>query len=583
MQQTVDVIVNGAGPVGLLCAYLLMEEGLSVYLADKKTGPTEQSRALLVTPRSMDILQHHGLAYRILEHCLVVRGALLHVDGFDIGKVHFGESDCVFPQVTYLTQSSMESILVEEVEKLPGAVIHWQTELMSYEQHGDHVQAHYTTGQDESIHIIAKYIVGADGCHSTVRKQDPTWSYDGRAITSQFTLADITVDGSDVPKIKNRQVIYYHTKGACILLPLPRKDNDGKTSVRMVANTGSYDTDNGSRITHGVNYSGKVLTLDMVNEIMKERLPGLDIGATSAIWLTYFNVNERMANGFRRGRAFVIGDAAHCHSPAGGQGMNIGFHDAENLAWKLSLVVKGASSDPEKVLDSFSLERIPAVKQVINNTSTVMKIVLGQSYIMSLMRFAAIITTKAFPSLGRNYARRFLQVDIKIEESKILAQPGPDSLIQPGSFLKDTHVLLNKDVSGGVKRQTVYQLLEGMSKTHIVFWMLTRQIWQEEPDITQAFLDGIAKYTSCRGVVVQSAGQSDKYGTPGWIDTRALTSSESLTSRVGLTSTLISSKSPCPPAALVVLRPDRYVAYSGLVGTKLELDAAFTFLDSYLL
>jgi 2-polyprenyl-6-methoxyphenol hydroxylase-like FAD-dependent oxidoreductase len=127
--------------------------------------------------------------------------------------IHFPETDCVFPQVTSLPQCNVEQILVEELEKLQGGVIHWGTELVDYEQHGDHVIARYKSDDEDIIQISAKYIVGADGCHSKVRKQDPTWSYEGHAIKTRFAMADLVLDGRDAAWIKDRQVMFYHTKG----------------------------------------------------------------------------------------------------------------------------------------------------------------------------------------------------------------------------------------------------------------------------------------------------------------------------------------------------------------------------------
>lgn len=127
--------------------------------------------------------------------------------------VHFPETDCVFPQMTSLAQSNVEQILVEEVVKLQGGAIYWGTELVDYEQHGDHVLARYKSNDEGMIQVSAKYIVGADGCHSKVRKQDPTWTYDGHAIKSRFAMADLVLDGRDVAKIKDRQTIFYHAKG----------------------------------------------------------------------------------------------------------------------------------------------------------------------------------------------------------------------------------------------------------------------------------------------------------------------------------------------------------------------------------
>ncbi|CAO3595933.1 unnamed protein product [Absidia cylindrospora] len=384
----------------------------------------------------------------------------------------------------------------------------------------------------------------------------------------------------------------------CILIPLPHKGNENETTIRLVANLGSYETDNGPRVTHGVDNPRDILTLDKVKEIMKDRMHGLHLDIHESHWLTYFNVNERIANGFRRDRAFIIGDAAHCHSPAGGQGMNIGFHDAENLAWKLSLVLKGESSDPEKLLESFTTEREPMVKEVMTTAGTLSRIILSDNYIMGIVRYLAMSTAFHVPAIRRNIVNRLLQIDFKLGESPILAEPGTNqqTLLKAGQFIKDTRALLNKNVTKQVERKTLYQVIEPLNTKHTAFWLLSRQTWQHEPDIelTNAFIHGISGYKSCRGLVVQSATQYSTYINDNnnndkrvdhWIDTHAISSPDSLTSTFGFTAHLTTSanSTTTPPAALVIVRPDRYVAYSSLISTKVELDEAFTFLDRYLL
>lgn len=150
--------------------------------------------------------------------------------------------------------------------------------------------------------------------------------------------------------------------------------------------------------------------------------------------------------------------------------------------------------------------------------------------------------------------------------------------------------MLNKDVSELVERKTIYQILEKWNTKHTAIWVITRQTWQNEPDVelTEAFVNGITKYDSCHGLVIQSITQHGTYNTEKtpvdyWIDTHAISSADSLTSRLGFTAHLTGTKSATPPAALVILRPDRYVAYSSLINTKDELDQAFAFVDSYLL
>ncbi|CAO3598038.1 unnamed protein product [Absidia cylindrospora] len=514
-----------------------------------------------------------------------------------MGDLHFDEFDAVFPQLTFLAQSKVETVLVDEIEKIHGK-IYWNTELIEYEQQKDRVVAQVKDNNTgETFQVSSKYIIGSDGCHSSIRKQNPTWTYEGNAIQSNFALADFVLEGADVPRIRHRQVVFYHPKGATVLIPLPDEDDGDSVTMRMVSNLGTYATDHSARVTHGTGNPREELTLDKVKEIMHEQMNGLQISIKKPIWLTFFNVNERMANGFRRDRAFIMGDAAHCHSPAGGQGMNTGFQDAENLAWKLSLVLKGESSDPEKLLDSYSIEREPIVRSVVDGTGILTRVAMSNSFVMSLARYAGLAVAYAVPPVRRTLVNRILQLDLTLDNSPIIAPPKPNErfLEQGGQSLKETRALLSKDVTMAVERKTIFEILKKWNNKHAVFWMITRQTWQQEPDVklTNAFIDGMTRYNSCRGFVFQSPqqfGTFDDFNSTTqpkvvdyWIDTHAISSADSLTSKLGLTAHLTDSKSKIPPAALVILRPDRYIAYSSLVSTQLELDQAFTFMDSYLL
>lgn len=256
--------------------------------------------------------------------------------------------------------------------------------------------------------VQGKYIIGADGTHSTVRQLDPTWTYEGYSANTQFALADVMLSGPSLNAVKDKFNIFYHSEGMVLLIPI-NYDHSSSSSkkgnlFRIMANKGPYEKratpKEDDTITHGIcEDDAEHLSIEQVNDILKTRADSLDLTASDPAWLTHFYINERKANGFRRGKAFLIGgryrkvcqrcgvlliqvfcmyiDAAHCHSPVGGQGMNLGLQDgkylyirlhgrysdymvvvfiADNLAWKMSLVLKGSTSNAELLLDSYSIE-----------------------------------------------------------------------------------------------------------------------------------------------------------------------------------------------------------------------------------
>ncbi|ORX46719.1 FAD/NAD(P)-binding domain-containing protein [Hesseltinella vesiculosa] len=609
--QSYDVIVCGAGPVGLFMAFQLVQLGHSVYILDKKSGPTDQSRAFLLTPRTMEILQHHGIAYRILQQSLSTRGGYMCLNGQTIGTAFFQEVDTVFPQLTMLGQSSVETIFVEELAKLNQSVA-WNTSMEKYEQQPDQVVVHITLPDGTTQVINAKYLVGADGSHSRVRKLDPTWTYEGNRIRSKFALADLEFEGPDVKTYRDFQCVFYAAQG-CILLPLPHHGDPDHATIRMVVNFGNYEVDNDDQVTYGVDNQTGELTLEEAKRVFIERTGGhLKMNVVKATWLSYFGVNERIANGFRRGRAFLMGgkvppdqksekfciayvssflDACHCHSPAGGQGMNIGLQDANNLAWKLSLALKGQAADVEKLLDSYSEERVPMVKEVMETAGAITRVGFNDNIFASALRYIVISAAFKIPQARNMFVNRLMQINFRLPESPVISKKPVPALIAPGEFIKETAPMIQRLVSQQVTRRTLYEILEQQPGSHTALWVMTRRSEQDEPaaELTQAFLQRVDKLGGCRPLVIQNGSHytsffssTDNHQDAYWLDTHTFTNTTSLSHRLGVPALLEKHTQHVPPVVLVLLRPDRYVAYTGTVANDEQLKDAFTFIDAYL-
>ncbi|GAN04040.1 monooxygenase [Mucor ambiguus] len=385
MSIKVDVLVSGAGPTGLFFAYQMAQRGHSIFIVDPKPGPTEQSRALLITSRTMEILESKGLAADVLREAFVFCGMRMFRNGSIVGQVD-ACGDTPFSHTTVLMQGKTEQALSNRLEEDTDCKVHWGSELVSYTQNEHGVKSVVRDIHTKQEQVVeSTYIVGADGCHSRVRKENPDWTYDGVAIQTKFVLADLTLrgaDGADITFLMDRMNIFMKgtdVMGMLRLKPFYPTDDDSHV-FRVFGNLEGYhisETDK-DKISHGIDKSSKTPpTLEFIEEWINKIAAPHKFVASDLIWGSYFRINERIANGFRKGRAFVVGDAAHCHSPAGGQGMNLGLQDAHNLAWKMSDVLRGIASDPEKLLDSYSEENL-SPKQRSKPPATLQKLALRE-------------------------------------------------------------------------------------------------------------------------------------------------------------------------------------------------------------
>lgn len=342
--QSCDVLVVGAGPTGLVAAACLKERGVDVRIVDRSSVRLDQSRALVVQPRTLELMDRMGLARAMVEAGVKTVRTNFYVDGAHLLKVPFGEvaaGQTPFPYVLFLSQVQTERILDERLAELE-LPIEWSTELVRVEQTADAVHARIVREGAESG-IQCRWLIGADGAHSAVRKELGL-PFEGDAYQSDFVLGDVRLSGIDQPL--DELHVFLGRVGICALFPL----EDGLT--RVIATR--IDTS-----------SDEALTLADLTETARVFV-GEGVELSDPAWLSRFHLHHRGVPRYRSGRCFVAGDAAHIHSPAGGQGMNTGMQDAFNLSWKLASVLRGEL--PEAVLDSYHDERHPVGQRLLQFT-----------------------------------------------------------------------------------------------------------------------------------------------------------------------------------------------------------------------
>jgi 2-polyprenyl-6-methoxyphenol hydroxylase-like FAD-dependent oxidoreductase len=338
-----QVLIVGAGPVGLTMAAELARYGVSVRIVDKAAQRTDKSKAVVLWSRTLELLDRTGCTSNLVAAGHKVDAMNIIASGQEIARVSFADVDSPYPYALILPQSDTERLLEEHLVRLCVSAER-QTEMLSFEQDGSGIIAVLQNAGSREV-VRADWLIGCDGAHSTVR-HGLGLSFPGNTLQSDWILADLHLDGYPAPTTE--MATYWHDDGVLLIIPM------SATRFRVIADIG-FSKENAPASP----------TIDQVQAILDRRGPG-GMSASDPIWLSAFRINERKVDDYRSGRVFVAGDAAHVHSPAGGQGMNTGMQDAFNLAWKLALVCRGECS--ESLLDSYSIERSAVGAEVLRVT-----------------------------------------------------------------------------------------------------------------------------------------------------------------------------------------------------------------------
>jgi 2-polyprenyl-6-methoxyphenol hydroxylase-like FAD-dependent oxidoreductase len=333
MEINMQVLIVGAGPVGLTMAAELARYGVSTRIVDKAAARTDKSKALVLWSRTLELLDRAGCSAAFVAAGQKVVGANFIAGSKLIGSISIATVQSPYRFALMLPQSETERLLEEHLDRL-GVAVERQVEVVSFASNASGVTSVLRKADGQEEKLTTEWLIGCDGAHSVVR-HGLGLSFAGDTLPSDWVLADLHLKGYPFPETE--LAIYWHEEGILVFFPI----SPGR--FRVIADIG---------LSAGAHPTDP--TLDQIQGVMDRRGPG-GIVASDPIWLSAFRINERKVSQYRSGRVFVAGAAAHVHSPAGGQGMNTGMQDAINLAWKLALVCRNACSD--KMLDSYSIER----------------------------------------------------------------------------------------------------------------------------------------------------------------------------------------------------------------------------------
>lgn len=382
-----EVLIVGAGPTGLNLALWLTRQGIGVRIVDKSAGPGETSRALAVQARVLELYRQVGLADAVVAAGHQVPAMNVWTRGKHRARVVFGEAGAdvsPFPFVLVYPQDHHERLLEGALQAL-GVTVDRHTELTGFDDTGDGVTARLRLpgGSEETASF--RYLAGCDGARSTVRHTLDT-GFDGGTYKHVFYVADVELDG-----LEALDEGHLALEGGDFILVLP------------------YNAAGNARLVGTVRdeRAGRAESLTFA-DVDKDAASGLGLRIDKVNWFSTYRVHHRVADAFRRGRVFLLGDAAHIHSPAGGQGMNTGIVDAINLSWKLADVLEGRA--PDALLDSYAIERMAFARTLVHTTDRAFTLVTSEG------RLASIVKTYLAPQLA-SLAYRFRGIGTRLFET----------------------------------------------------------------------------------------------------------------------------------------------------------------------
>ncbi len=398
-QSEVDVLVVGGGPTGLTLASGLAMAGVTCRIVDQAPARASTSRALVVHARSLELLAKLGVADRLVARGRRSMRARTYVNRRPAVQVAFGAggaADKPYPFALFVSQVETERVLDEYLAER-GMCVERPVTLVDFAAGPDGVRARLRRADGSEEEVRARYLVGCDGAHSAVRKAAGI-GFDGAPYPQDFMLADLEVEGLD-----EEGAIHVFVAREGLLAGFPM---GGPGHYRFIASRAEAPPDAGAP------------TLEEFRALAASVCPR-PLTLHAPRWLSRFRLHHRLAARYRAGPVFLAGDAAHIHSPAGGQGMNTGIQDAANLAWKLALVVRGRA--PEQLLDSYEAERQPVGRRLLRTTDRLFAVAAARNP-LALAAAGTLLPRIAPALLGRSALRdrafRFLsQLDVAYPRS----------------------------------------------------------------------------------------------------------------------------------------------------------------------
>jgi 2-polyprenyl-6-methoxyphenol hydroxylase-like FAD-dependent oxidoreductase len=391
------ILIVGAGPTGLTLAIELARRHIPYRIIDQLIAPTTQSRALGIHARTLEIFADLGIVDQILQRGRKIQTMTVFAKRRQLAQLHYERVASPYPFAVILPQADTEALLTQRLQELGGQVERG-LQLTDFTWDGKSVVATIqdSNGQQEIMHV--PYLIGCDGAHSMTRHQ-MNLPFTGDATDENWILADVKIK----PSLTKRSFgLFLDPQGVLLLIPL------GQNEYRLAA----------SHRAVGMNPQDEPTVAEfqiLADNYLPERLQ-----IESASWLSRFKIQYRHVASYQQDHVFLAGDAAHIHSPAGGQGMNTGIQDAYNLGWKLALVTQGKMSP--MLLASYSQERIPVALTVLKESRALTRLMTLRHSITRRLRNWLMPLVTQFDFVQTGIVDKISEIGIHYQSSHIISE-----------------------------------------------------------------------------------------------------------------------------------------------------------------
>ena len=410
--QKTQVVIVGAGPSGLSMASQLLRYGIDFILIEKNEKTTHLSKAVVIQARTLEIFQEQGLAQKAIERGRQANAFNMFYKGkkkATLDLTGMGNGLSAFPFALSLEQSKTEKLLVEHLAENGKSVV-WKSEFLRYEENNG-ITVFYKDAHGEEQQIQAQYLVGSDGASSPIRHQMDV-HFEGDTIPKIFYVADVDLSSPIINK--DQLFVFLIQKGFVLFFPM-----EGQNHYRVIGILPDKTEDD-------------EFTFEDIQDSIKKDIV-IPIQFNELKWFSSYKVHSRKADAFQKGNCFIIGDAAHIHTPAGGQGMNTGIQDAYNLAWKLAYKINYNVN--QNVVESYNSERTENAKRLLNTTDRMFDFLTGTNVFWNFLRLHIFPYFMRFvsksPSLNKFFFPLLSQIGIAYPNSS-LTIPGKLGKVKSG-------------------------------------------------------------------------------------------------------------------------------------------------------